>query len=78
METTTQAQTLYSRRIPAGMNRNYFIDVRLSEKGNKYLAISESRLSDGTWKSNRINVFTDHLGEWHSSIQEALEQLQEQ
>jgi len=75
MESTTQIQTLYSRRIPAGMNRTYFIDVRLSEKGNKYLAISESRLTEGAWKSNRINVFSDHIGEWQSGLHEALEHL---
>ncbi len=42
MATQTQKEAIFTKSIRAG-SRTYFIDVKESVKGNKYLTICESR-----------------------------------
>lgn len=73
---TDNGKTVFSKRIPGGKNRNYFIDVRQSDRtGNKYLVMSESRNQEGNWSSSRVMIFPDHVGEWKDCLDEALQAL---
>lgn len=69
---TLNGKTLYSKRISGGKSRNYFVDVRQSEKGNKYLVVAESRIAEGSWTTQRVVVFSDHVGEWKQTLDEAI------
>ncbi|MCL4512393.1 MAG: DUF3276 family protein [Candidatus Eremiobacteraeota bacterium] len=69
-------KVLFTRRISGGKNRNYFFDVRVSEKnGSQYLVLSESRMADGNWANSRILIFPDRLEEWKQTFEEALQNL---
>jgi hypothetical protein len=70
MATETQKEAIFSKRISAG-SRTYFIDVRESIKGNKYLTICESRKVDGEWQRNRIMVFDDQIPNFFNALKEA-------
>jgi hypothetical protein len=69
-------KVLFTRRISGGKSRNYFIDVRVSEKnGSQYLVLSESRIADGNWANSRILIFPDRLNEWKQTFEEALQTI---
>jgi hypothetical protein len=52
---------LPSIKIPAG-KRTYFLDIKKSREGIKYLVISESKLDDkGAYQRERVMVFHEHF-----------------
>ncbi len=74
----TTSKTLFSKRMSGGKDRSYFIDVKESEKGFRYLQMCESRLTEGVWKSFRLILFPRHLKEWKDTLEEALTHLDTQ
>lgn len=74
MATETQREAIFSKRINAG-SRTYFLDVKESVKGSKYLTICESRKIDGEWQRNRIMVFEDQIPGFFNALKEAAPSL---
>jgi len=70
MATQTQKEAIFSRSIRAG-SRTYFIDVKETVKGGKYLTICESRKVDGEWQRNRIMIFDDNIPAFFQGLKEA-------
>ena len=69
-----EQKDLFSEKISAG-SRTYFFDVKESEKGVKYLVISESRYESGTYKHKRVMVFQEHLKAFWEGLGKAMEFL---
>jgi hypothetical protein len=70
------SKTVFTKRISAGKGRNYYVDVRQSEKnGKKYLVISESRNIEGNWSNHRLMLFPEHVPAWKKTLEEALQHL---
>lgn len=64
--------TIYSTMIRSGRT-TYFLDVRESKNGTKFLAISESRLdSENKKQRSTIRVFGDTVQEFRKAIDEAV------
>lgn len=61
----------FSDRISVG-KRVYFIDVKESRDGTKYLVISESKLVGGKWEHNRIMIFEEHIPPFIKTLNRAL------
>lgn len=76
MSDETQKESIFSKRINAG-SRTYFIDVKESVKGSKYLTICESRKVDGKWQRNRIMVFEDQIQSFFNALKEAAPSLKD-
>ncbi|UCE68079.1 MAG: DUF3276 family protein, partial [Candidatus Zixiibacteriota bacterium] len=55
----------------------YFIDVKETSKGGKYLTICESRKVDGDWQKNRIIVFDNDIPSFFQALKEAAPSLKE-
>jgi len=61
----------FSRMVKAGQ-RTYFINVKESVKGNKYITITESKLVEkDKFEKFRVMVFQDKIGEFVDAVQEA-------
>lgn len=58
-----------SRKIKAG-GRDYFFDLRATQKGDKYLHITESRLKDGEEVRGNIVIFQEYLDEFSQVLEE--------
>ncbi len=65
---------LFSERVAAG-SRTYFIDIKESADGTKYLVISESRQDGEKWEHHRVMVFEEHLESFREAFQKATEFL---
>lgn len=64
--------TIFSTMIRSGRT-TYFLDVRESKNGSKFLAISESRLdSENKKQRSTIRVFGDTVQEFRKAIDEAV------
>ena len=63
---------LFSKMVPVGKGRTYFFDVKEAKNQEKYLAISESCLKNGTRERYRLIVFNDCLPQFTSGMSEAL------
>lgn len=66
-----ESKELFSAKISAG-KRVYFIDVKQSRDGTKYLVISESKLANEKWEHNRILIFQEHIPTVIEEINKAL------
>lgn len=77
MSEQVQKEAIFSKRISGG-NRTYFLDVKESVKGSKYLTICESRKVDGEWQRNRIMVFEDHIPSFFQGLKEAAPSLKDE
>jgi len=62
---------LFSTKVSAG-KRTYFFDIRVASNGVKYLAITESKHIDGSYKRNRIFIFQEHIPLFIKGLKEAL------
>ncbi|UCE67514.1 MAG: DUF3276 family protein, partial [Candidatus Zixiibacteriota bacterium] len=60
-------KAIFSRTIKAS-SRTYFIDVKETSKGGKYLTICESRKVDGDWQKNRIIVFDNDIPSFFQAL----------
>lgn len=67
LKTFTQPGEL-GQVVKAG-SRTYFVDVKVSKAGGKYLSITESGGKDG--EKRQIIVFPDHLDEFADAIEKA-------
>ena len=76
MSNGTQKEALFSKMIRAG-SRTYFLDVKISARGEKYLSIGESRKVDGEFQNKRIFVFGDDIPKFFQGIKEAAPALRE-
>jgi len=66
-----QNTAIFSTMIRSGRT-TYFLDVRESKSGNKFLAISESRLdSENKKQRSTIRIFGDTVQEFRKAIDEA-------
>jgi hypothetical protein len=76
MAEQTQKEAIFSRMIKA-RSRTYFMDVKETSKGGKYLTICESRKVDGEWQRNRIMVFDNDIPNFFQALKEAAPSLKE-
>ncbi len=59
---------LNSIKIPAG-KRTYFLDIKKSREGTKYLVISESKRNDkGEYEHDRVMVFQEHFSTFFEGL----------
>lgn len=58
-----------SRKMKAG-GRDYFFDLRVTQKGDKYLHITESRLKDGEEIRGNIVIFQEYFDEFSQMLEE--------
>jgi len=61
---------IYSTMVRSGKT-TYFVDVREAKNGNKYLSISESRISGDEKKRTTLRVFADTVDQFRQAINEA-------
>ena len=65
------SKELLNRMVKAGQ-RTYFINVKESAKGNRYIAITESkRIEKDKFDKSRMMVFSDKVAEFVDALQEA-------
>jgi hypothetical protein len=64
------SNAVYSTMVRAGRT-TFFVDVKEAKNGNKYLAITESRLDGETKKKTTIRVFGDSVEEFRKAIDDA-------
>ncbi len=76
MATQTQKEAIFSKTIKT-RSRTYFLDVKESANGNKYLTICESRRVDGEYQRNRIMVFESDIPAFFQGLKEAAPSLKE-
>ena len=66
-----QNTAIFSTMIRAGKT-TYFIDIKEAKSGNKFLAISETRLdSDNKKQRTTVRVFGETVKEFRKAIDEA-------
>lgn len=67
----TNSNALFSTMVRSGRT-TYFVDVKEAKNGNKFLAISESRLdSENKKQRSTVRVFGDSVHELRKAIDEA-------
>ena len=65
------SEAIYSTMVKSGRT-TYFVDVKEAKNGNKFIAISESRLDADDKKSrSTIRVFGDSVEPFRQAIDEA-------
>jgi hypothetical protein len=63
---------LYSEQISAG-KRTYFLDIKQSTKGNKYLVITESKkVDDGKFERHSVMIFEEDIEKFATSFMKVL------
>jgi hypothetical protein len=67
---TEKKEVLFSRVVKAGP-WTYFIDVRESAKGNKYLTITESRKIEDRFERTSIMIFDNAIPDVFAALREA-------
>ncbi len=59
-----------------GSGRTYFLDLRESKKGNKYVQLTETRRGqDGENVRNSIFIFPDRVPEFQTALSEIVEKM---
>jgi hypothetical protein len=68
----TKPNSLFSTMVRAGRT-TYFVDVREAKNGNKYLSISETKIT-GDQKKERVTVrvFGDSIEEFKQAVNDAV------
>lgn len=67
-------EALYSQKVAAG-SRTYFIDIKESNEGVRYLVISESRRTDETFEHERVMIFEENFLAFANALDAAFEFL---
>jgi len=67
---------IYSTMVRSGKT-TYFVDVREAKNGNKYLSISESRISGDEKKRATLRVFGDTVDQFRQAINEAVSAMEQ-
>lgn len=74
---TGEKKQVFSERVRAG-KRTYFFDVRESEKGIKYLIISETKfVENGARERNRMLLFQSTLPGFVGALSKAVELMKD-
>jgi hypothetical protein len=63
-------------RLQAGKGKTYFFDGYETEKGGRYLSITESRREGNEFVRQRITIFKDQLPKFYAVLAEAKEKLE--
>ena len=63
-------EALFSKSVKAG-SRTYFIDVKETVKGNKYLSICESKKVEDKWERKNIMIFDNAIPDVFQALREA-------
>lgn len=63
-------EALFSKSVKSGA-RTYFVDVKETVKGDKYLSICESKKVDGKWERNSVMFFGETIPEIFQALREA-------
>jgi len=63
-------EALFSRTVKSGP-RTYFIDVRESVKGNKYLTIAETKKVEDKFERSSIMIFDNAVGDIFAALRDA-------
>jgi len=59
-----------------GRDRTYFLDLRESKKGDKYVQLTETRRGqDGENMRNSLFLFADRVPEFQTALSEIAEQM---
>ncbi len=66
----TNNNAIYSTMVRSGKT-TYFVDVREAKNGNKFLAISETRLDGDEKKRTTVRVFGETVVQFRQAIEEA-------
>ncbi len=67
-------EAIFSRSVKGG-TRTYFIDVKKTVKGDKYLSICESKKVDGKWERNSVMFFGEAIPAIFQALREASQAL---
>ncbi|MBI4217475.1 MAG: DUF3276 family protein [Parcubacteria group bacterium] len=68
--------TPIASRTVKGKGRTYFLDLRESKKGNKYVQITESRRGqDGQNVRSSLFLFPDRVPEFQTALSEIAQEL---
>lgn len=71
----TNSPVLATKRLSAG-GKTYFLDVKETQKGNKYLQITESRRGkDGQNMRNSLFLFEDKIQEFRDALDEVAAEM---
>ncbi|MDA1337266.1 MAG: DUF3276 family protein [bacterium] len=63
-------------KIVKGGSRTYFLDLRESKKGSKYVQLTESRRGqDGENIRSSLFLFPDRIPEFQNALSEIVEQM---
>jgi hypothetical protein len=65
---------LVTHKILAG-SRTYFLDLKESKEGDKYLIISESQKEGTNYKKHRIMIFEENLKTFYDELTKIIESL---
>lgn len=67
------AEEIYSKKIPAGSKRSYYLDLKRRDRGDVYLVLTESYLNAyGKEERNRIQINKEDFKKIESGFAEAL------
>jgi hypothetical protein len=66
----TPNNALYSTMVRAGRT-TYFVDLKETKSGNKYLLICETKIDGDEKKKTTIRVFADSINEFRRAIDDA-------
>ena len=61
---------IYSTMVRSGKT-TYFVDLREGRNGNKYLSISESKITGDEKKRSTVRVFGETIDQFRQAINEA-------
>ena len=62
---------IYSTMVRAG-RRTYFVDLREAKNGNKYLSISENKISNEKGKERvTLRVFGESIEQFRQAVEDA-------
>ncbi len=68
--------TTIASKIVKGRGRTYFLDLRESKKGNKYVQLTELRNgTDGENVRNSLFLFPDRVPEFQTALSEIAKQM---
>lgn len=67
---TNNNNSIYSTMVRSGRT-TYFVDVREAKNGNKFLAISETRIDGEEKKRTTVRVFGETVAQFRQAIDEA-------
>ena len=62
---------IFSSKITKG-SRNYFFDIKISERGGHYMTITESKKTGDEFERHRIMVFEEDMQDFEDLFQETL------